>query len=475
MTALQRIVLFTVLSLANLLVIWSPDVIPNSLFSWTVIREGNVDYDEFTKPPASIPREAYFFRACGESTFTGTPSVARSVAGPPPPGPNDHVCSIFPPGAGILALPFFAPFILAGAEPDQLALLLGVGKVVGALEEAVAATLLIAALAPLAGRRWSFALGLLYLLATAVRTTSSQALWQHAGVHLLEIAALFLLLPLFRGGRVTRGKLVGAGLALGFAVVVRQTSAPFALAVVGALALARLDWKPVALGAIVGALPLPLYDVIAFGSPVEQGYGPKAFTMGIATGLYGLLVSPSRGLFVYSPFLLFAVPPLIRAWRDRSPLAVLLRCLGAATVVLVLVYAAYAEWWGGRVFGARFLSDALPALFVALAVGLPRSRLARVAFAAASAWALLLHTAASVAYAQDPGGGGVWDTARGVNFDPAPLFSWSDPQWLDTLRRAAAPDARELAALGLTLVTLAAIAFVERDTLRPSRVRSRGA
>ncbi len=469
MIVLRRTVLFAALSLANLLVLWSPDVLPASLFAWTIVREGNVDYNEFTRPPLSLDRESYFWRACGPSTFTGTPRLPRAAGGAPPPGPDDHVCSIFPPGAAIVALPFFAPFVLAGAAPDPL-LLLGTGKVIAALEEGLATALLVATLARVASARWSLALGLLYLLGTAVRTTSSQALWQHGAVHLLEIAALYLLVPVFQGERVARGKLVAAGAALGFAIVVRQTSALAALAIIVALALSRRPALAVALGTIVGALPLPLYELAAFGDAFEQGYGPKAFGTPLAAGLYGLLAAPSRGLFVYSPFLLAALPPLVRAWPSRNTLAPLVRWLGLASLALLVVYATYTEWWGGRVFGARFLSDALPALFLALAVAPPQARHERVWFAFASVWALLLHNAAALAYEQTTGGGGVWDTRRNVNFDPSPLFDWRDPQWLEVLRAATRPDARELTALVLSLLVVGVLLFVERDGLRRSRV-----
>ena len=468
----MRTALFAALSLANLTILWSPDVLPNSWFAWTVLREGNVDYDEFTRPPVSVDRQAYFFRACGESTFTGTPGAARSIGGPPPPGPNDHVCSVFPPGAEILALPFFAPAVLAGLGADQLGGILGIGKVVAALEEGLAAALLVAALTPLAGARWSLVLGALYLLATGVRTASSQALWQHGAVHLLEIAALYLVLPLFRGGRVAPSRLFAAGVALGFAIVTRQTSALFAAAMLAALVAARLPWRPLALGALVGVVPLPLYDLVAFGDPLEQGYGVKAFGTPLLEGLYGVLLSPSRGLFVYSPFLLFAIAPFVRAWWSPERVAILLRALGVATAALVVAYAVYAEWWGGRAYGARFLTDALPALFLALALGLPRARPSRAGFALTALWAILLYGAGSFAYAQTSGGGGVWDTARNINFDQRALFSWSDTQWLDTLANAARLEPREIAAIALTVLVLAAVAFVERDSLFPRRVRS---
>ena len=41
-----RLVLLVAISFANLNELWSPDVVPNALLSWTLIREGNADYDE---------------------------------------------------------------------------------------------------------------------------------------------------------------------------------------------------------------------------------------------------------------------------------------------------------------------------------------------------------------------------------------------------------------------------------------------
>ena len=43
----MRGALLVLLSFANLNLIWSPDVLPNTLFAWTLVSSGNVDYDEF--------------------------------------------------------------------------------------------------------------------------------------------------------------------------------------------------------------------------------------------------------------------------------------------------------------------------------------------------------------------------------------------------------------------------------------------
>src|SRR6266545_4319375 len=276
----MRGLLLFVLAFANLNDIWSPDVLPNALFAWTVIREGDLDYDEFVIRPGvrerlegttanmkldGLDSEAYFFRACGASTATEPPKAARSPGGPPAPGPNDHVCSIFPPGIAFLAFPFFLPLVLAGAEPLDLGLLVRVGHVAAATVEVLAALLLWSVIRRFASERWSLALVLLYFLATSVRTIASQALWQHAGVHLAIASALWLALV---ARPVSPRRELMAVLALGLGSVVRQTTAILAPFVPGGRARATLYALA---GAAIGLVPLLAYKALAYGNKLEQG------------------------------------------------------------------------------------------------------------------------------------------------------------------------------------------------------------
>src|SRR5687768_1335683 len=226
----MRGLLLVVLSFANLNEIWSPDVVPNALLTWTLVNERDVDYDEFVVPlgedvlfgPAGgvvrvgtrLDREAYFFRACGVSTATEPPKAVRSIGGPPAPGPNDRVCSIFPPGIGLLAVPVLAPFALVGAArgaPFEPAVVVLAGHLAAAIIEALATLVLWSVLARFVSARWALGLILLYFLGTSVRTVASQALWQHAGVHLAVSGALWLAL---REGPVSRAREFAAGVLL---------------------------------------------------------------------------------------------------------------------------------------------------------------------------------------------------------------------------------------------------------------------
>jgi len=449
------------LAFANLNDIWSPDVVPNTLFAWTVLREGDFDHDEFS----GIPRDSYFFRPCGvvdparRYPSGGSP---RSPGGPPPPGPYDHVCSIFPPGISLLALPVLAPFVLAGVPASDGGALIRAGHLAAALIEVFAALLLWAVVRRFTTDRWALLLLLLYWLATSVRTVASQALWQHAGVHLALALALWLML---HERPPSRRRELLAGLALGFGVVVRQTSAlPALLAARWGPRGPRMSGIALLGGVLVGALPLFAYQQLAFGSALESGYGAKPFDAPVLSGLYGLLLSPSRGLFIYEPWTIAGLAGLMLAWRREGHVALRLRGLSIAWLATLFLYASYVEWWGGRVFGPRFLDDLAPVVVAASAwgvgQGLLRGPWALRAFALAAAWSLVLFNAAALVY--DPAG---WDTLpTNVNFDPGRLFVWSDPQWLAVLSSGRWSEPAVLAAALLSAVVLALLLRVELRT-----------
>ena len=472
----MRGLLLFVLAFANLNDIWSPDVLPNALFAWTVVNERDVDYDEFVFRPSErdplddvgaaalatkLDSEAYFFRACGESTATDPPWATRSPGGPPAPGPNDHVCSIFPPGIAFLAFPFFLPFVAAGADPLNLGLLVRVGHVAAATIEVIATLLLWSVMRRFASARWTLALVLLYFLGTSVRTIAAQALWQHAGVHLAIAIALWLV---FLPRPVALWREFAAGVALGFGVVVRQTTGvlvPFVPA-------ARIRATILAIvGAAIGVVPLLVYNAVAFGNPLEQGYGTKPFDTSPLVGLYGLLLSPSRGLFIYEPYILFAFAAIVLLRPGRDHLELRLLSLTYAWAATAILYATYAEWWGGRVFGPRFLDDLAPALFVLLAWGIGHGLLARwparAAFWVCAAWSLLIFQAAAFVYDQS-----TWDLKpTNINVDPSRLLDWSDPQWLFVLRSL--PEGGVGVIVAAALTALALIFLLRVESVLPSR------
>lgn len=82
-------------------------------------------------------------------------------------------------------------------------------------------------------------------------------------------------------------------------------------------------------------------------------------------GLYGLLLSPNRGLLPFAPaFLLLAALPVV--WRRIDPaLRFLIGWFGAGTVAYILALAKMQNWSGGAGWGPRYLVPVLPVLLLA--------------------------------------------------------------------------------------------------------------
>jgi hypothetical protein len=113
-----------------------------------------------------------------------------------------------------------------------------------------------------------------------------------------------------------------------------------------------------------------------FFHTVVGGYAAdnRAYTLDplrALTAFAGLLVSPSRGLFVFSPVLGFAFVGALRLTRSSDPVARLLLLLLCACVALTIQYSFYDYWWAGFTYGPRFLTDTAAVAALILAYLIP--------------------------------------------------------------------------------------------------------
>ncbi|MBU0492789.1 MAG: hypothetical protein KKA73_16190 [Chloroflexi bacterium] len=135
--------------------------------------------------------------------------------------------------------------------------------------------------------------------------------------------------------------------------------------------LAARAWRPALAFAIplaLGALAVAAYNTLRYGTPLQTGYHPlETFSTPFLTGLVGLLFSPGKSLFLYSPILILAVAAVPAFWRRHRAEALL---VGAVAAVHVLLYAPWFVWHGGHCWGPRFLVPALPFLALLLAPAL---------------------------------------------------------------------------------------------------------
>jgi hypothetical protein len=137
------------------------------------------------------------------------------------------------------------------------------------------------------------------------------------------------------------------------------------------------SWRRIAAAASFSALPAAavalhlFWNLARFGDAFQLGYpdtadgglAPSGFTEPALRGLYGLTLSPGKGLAV------FAAPVLVallgsRELLRRSRTAIWLLLLPLAALAL---YSKYSYWEGGYSWGPRYLVPALPFWILPLA------------------------------------------------------------------------------------------------------------
>jgi hypothetical protein len=118
------------------------------------------------------------------------------------------------------------------------------------------------------------------------------------------------------------------------------------------------------LATIVASLPLLIGNAIMYGGPLRTGYSAgrlEGLAYPFFTGLYGLLLSPGKGVAWYSPPLLLA---LLAAWPFfRRHRAEALACLGI-TLAHLAFYSRLTLWNGDWAWGPRYLLVILPFMYL---------------------------------------------------------------------------------------------------------------
>jgi hypothetical protein len=235
-----------------------------------------------------------------------------------------------------------------------------------------------------------------------------------------------------------------AGLALAMAYIIRPTAAVAIVVISIYVLLFYRRWflRYVAC-AMVAALPwvafnFSLYDAML---PTYYSAARMAAPTAFGEGLLGILFSPSRGLLIFTPVMVFAVSGFVLSLRapEQRPLHIAFAAIVAGITGII---AAWPEgWWGGRAFGPRFMTDVVPflAYFVTFNFHLPAAAGQRTrGWVAASVMVLavigaLIH--AQGALRTSPMSWNVIPNEIDRNLDR--LWDWRDPQFLRTKPPAA--------------------------------------
>lgn len=118
-----------------------------------------------------------------------------------------------------------------------------------------------------------------------------------------------------------------------------------------------------ALGLVFAFIPQMVAWQILYGSPLTAPQGGGFFQF-LRPEMLNVWFSTKRGLFSWSPILIFAVIGFIPLYQKN-------RLLGAAAIVIFLletyVNSIVNDWWGGEAFGARRFISLMPFFALGLA------------------------------------------------------------------------------------------------------------
>lgn len=312
----------------------STDTWPNELLPVSILREGDLDFDEFPE-------------------FTGWPDLitAFTVA-------DGHVRSAYPIIPGLLNIPVY--WIASTSDVDLMKHRQLLSLITASLLTALSGPFMFLILRRRASNITAAAFSVFYGIGTTAWGVASRAIWQHAPSLLFLSAALWL------SEKHRTSARTGAAFLLGLAVITRPTNLILASGILLFVLAARSSRLLVISAFVVPIAGQLWYSVVIFHSPIEGFYpilsaGNYTFRASLSNGLAGILLSPSRGLLIFTPLFLFGLMELVYEIRHRN-FNRIEPYLAISALVYLIVYGRWTTWWAGHSFGYRYLTELIPLL-----------------------------------------------------------------------------------------------------------------
>ena len=360
---------------------------------------------------------------------------------------NGHLRFRYPLGASLLSAPAVAAANLLGFD------MRGSERLFQKLLSALIAALVVALLWRIGLARHgplpAALLALLGFFGTVVAPTIGGALWSMNFSVLFMGVAVWLLLQLERQPAQQRIALaLGVVLFLGY--LSRPTFAAFILPVFGYLWIT--DRRALGTSAAASGLLFVIFTAWhwrTYGHVLPPEYVATGFDLSqLRFSLSAMLLSPSRSLIIWNPFLLVLPFLAWASWRGRSGARLAHPVLGAATLLL-LVQAGFSVWWGGWSYGPRIATEMVFLFLIGTILGCrpaDPAPVGRRAFAALMA-AFVLGAMVNLRGLYSPSTQ-YWNGYPPVDQHPVPLvFDWRFPQFLanrDAVVRKYEVQSREL-------------------------------
>jgi hypothetical protein len=214
-------------------------------------------------------------------------------------------------------------------------------------------------------RRVAYLVSGTFAFGTSAWSVVSRALWSHGPAMLM--ASLALLLAVRARQRPVLFAWMGLPVATSYVCRPTMGLAVVAFSVLVLVAAPRQFPRYLAGAALIGAV-FVCVNIASYHALLPTYFRPTRVGSSHTfwSALAGTMISPSRGMLVFSPVLLFAIVGIALSIRNRSVYGT--DVVASAVVIgCWLTVASFPVWWGGDTYGPRLMSDALPFLCLLLA------------------------------------------------------------------------------------------------------------
>jgi len=401
--------------------IGSGDTIPASLLPFSILENHNLYLDQFS----------YYF----ESTFNQVHWVQEI---------DGHYLSVYPIVTPVLITPLYVLLFLFMKishiptdmfHPGFVQIVAIMEKLSASLIASLSVIFVFLSLKDLINKKTAFIVAIIFAFATNTWTISSQGLWQHGFVELF--LALSIYLVVLNEKHNSDKIIICLGIISGLFIFNRLSDSILLIPTIYHI-LTMKDRRIIYYLCAMSLTSTPfLFYNIHYFSSIFGGYAGTAaafnFNPEMITRFIGLLVSPSRGLFIFTPIMLFSIAGYFKISNLSSKrLKNFLLISGGSILAQIIVYSAFSVWWAGWSYGPRFLTGMLPALTMFLGLYVKdisfniktrKNLLVICIISILLIWSVFAQLVGVFCYPN-----GNWDGDPNVDLHPDRLWDWKDTQ-----------------------------------------------
>jgi hypothetical protein len=215
-----------------------------------------------------------------------------------------------------------------------------------------------------------------YAFATSTWSISSQGLWQHGMSELILSMIIYIIIINTKSENIKN--IIYIGLLSGLYIFNRPSDSILLIpALIYVISYRNYKIIIYLFSVVVSSAPFAIYNYYYFGS-ILGGYNSTISSLVLnyntITNYIGLLISPSRGIIIYTPIVLMAIVGLLNVSKmNNSRIKQFLYVSTIAIIIQILIYSIFKVWWAGWSYGPRFLTCILPLMAIFISLSLPEN------------------------------------------------------------------------------------------------------